>query len=1011
MNARKAIDTRRSVMIAILLSALLATTFGAAGCGEQMARMQDNQVKLQAMVAANSRELATLSSQVHVSQSEIEKGFAQLDGSIQNADARIAAVQSEQAQLRQTVVANDQNLNEKVAQLADNQASLRDGISHVADITQRTNATINTVAKDQATLHQLVRNMKNEMGDSLTAVASNQQQTHAGIDRLHQADRDLVDLIAAVTAKQDALQRLTQNHNEQLVGHLTTLSSDQGQLRNDVGDLRSLTQTVATDVTTIGNEQTTLHDTVTNNTAALAEKIAVVWANQSSLQSVIDRVADTADATASDITAMSQAQTTMQQAQASRHEALTGQLHSVVQNQDHLRAGINGLDEKATASHDRLTALASGQGAIQDTLRTNNDAVTAGLTSLANNHQDINNNVSALGERSDRLLTDLAAVAAEQTALQRVVSNSNENLASVAEGQTVLQRSVSNLDDKTTTVATDISSMSRRLTAVDESLKTNGETVVARLTALADNQQGLQAGINQVDERTSQVAAEQATMHQAIRSHNDASQGRMTELADNQRMIQTGLNTMTATTNQSALTVLAMGNRQSEMEQAMQSGIAGLAEQTQQLASGQQTLNEALRDRSDSLGGQMVALSQKQEQIQSGLDSLATTTSQVAAGVASVNDHQTDQSQAMQANQQQLVARLDATADAQQQIREGLDTVTATTTQTALDVLTVNDVQSRQLALAQANQQQLVARLDATVQGQQQINEGLDTITATTTQTALDVLTVNDNQIGQAQAAQANQQQLIARLDTTVQGQQQIKGALDSVAATTTQTALDVLTGNDSQVQQSRTLQAGQQTIVSELSTVAQDQQKVRAGLEAVAATTTQVAEDVVTVGDNQVKLEQAVEANRHELVTKLAEIAQGQQQWLTRFDAAQANIETMATSITSLEQRVAKLQGTLQNSLSDLTTLLDAKQQQRAQFEETVRSDVQFMGDSLVQLKDAHSGLEKQIQKMQSSSETRNEALLSAIEQLQRKADSGTAAAPVEMKSSKAQPKEIILP
>ena len=210
MSARKGLDTRRSVTIAILFGALLAITFGAAGCGDQMARMQQNQVKLQAMVAANARELATLSSQIHVSQGRIEDGFASLEQNIQNTDARVATVQNEQAQLRQTVVSNDQNMNAKLAQLADNQASLRDGIAHVADIAQRTNATVGTVARDQATLHQLVQSHRKELVESITAVANNQQQTHAGIHQLQQADQNLANLIATDASPAQLIERADQ---------------------------------------------------------------------------------------------------------------------------------------------------------------------------------------------------------------------------------------------------------------------------------------------------------------------------------------------------------------------------------------------------------------------------------------------------------------------------------------------------------------------------------------------------------------------------------------------------------------------------------------------------------------------------------------------------------------------------------------------------------------------------------------------------------------------------------
>jgi hypothetical protein len=549
------------------------------------------------------------------------------------------------------------------------------------------------------------------------------------------------------------------------------------------------------------------------------------------------------------------------------------------------------------------------------------------------------------------------------------------------------------LGTTTNHVAANIAAIQEHQAGQADAIQANHEQLVAKLDASDRSQQRIREGLETVTATTTQTALDVLTVNdiqnrqlELVQANQQQLVGRLDATAQGQQQIQDGLDTVTATTTQTALDVLSVNdtqNRQLELAQANQ----------QQLV------------------GRLDATAQGQQQIQDGLDTVTATTTQTALDVLVANEAQTAQARAMDANQQQLIARLNAATQDRQRTLEGLDTITATTTQTALDILAASEIQAEQAETMAANQQQLVARLDTTAQNQQQIKGAVDTITATTTQTALDVLTVSDNQAGQAQAMASNQQQLVARLDATTQGQQQIREGLSTISATTTQTALDVLAGNDSQTQQAQSLQADQQAITSELSTVTQAQQHVRADLDAVAATTAEIVQNVAAVGNNQTKLEQAFETNRQELISKLAEIAHGQQEWLTRFDAAQANIETMATSIASLEQRVVKLQGTLANSLSDINTLLDARQQQQTQFQETVREDVQSMGDSLVQLKDAQTGLEKRLQQMQTTSENQTEDLLSAIEGFQQKAEREAAAIPAEIKSSKAQPEEIALP
>ena len=100
--------------------------------------------------------------------------------------------------------------------------------------------------------------------------------------------------------------------------------------------------------------------------------------------------------------------------------------------------------------------------------------------------------------------------------------------------------------------------------------------------------------------------------------------------------------------------------------------------------------------------------------------------------------------------------------------------------------------------------------------------------------------------------------------------------------------------------------------MATQIDAVDQGQQQMQANLDTVSTTASQVALDVITLDTNQDRIEQAVQANREELAAKLNEIALGQQQWLARFDAAEAKIETMTAGISTLEQRVTKLQGTL---------------------------------------------------------------------------------------------------
>ena len=1142
MNTGQAAAARRHGIIVILFATAITVALTTGGCGDQMTRMEQNQVRLQAMIMANARQLATVSSQVDRGEKLNDEAFAKIDQDTQTINTQVRTVQRDQAQLHAALLNGNQEINRKIAQLDRNQAHLKEGVAQVGNIAQKTNAAVGAVARDQATLHRMVHDNKQELAESMTLVAKNQQSTHAGIAELHQADRSLA-------GKQDALQRLVQNNDRQLAERLTTMSAKQEELDGDLANLHTLTHTVATDVTTLGTEQAALHQTLNANTSTLTEKLALLEQHQLDFQTVIDRVANTTAGTADHVTTLVAGQTTIRKTQNSQYANLSDSLGTVTQNQHNLQASVGALDKKAdhTASH--LTRLSAGQDALQETIGTNNQATVANLTSLADNQRALRNDIASLADSSEIIASDLDTVITNQSTVQTELAQSKQRFAAFSQNQTALRNDIAAIADKADATSTQISSVTEELTSVHASVKTSHAELIDRAAALTSGQANLSNSIDQVHQVARQTAADQVAMDQTLHTQHDASQEQIAKLTDRQHTMQDRVDTLMATASQLALNTVTMVSRQADFDQdirselasltagtdqlitgqndlaqtvqksdasvsrqiaglaanqqtlrtdvanvastttqiatnvdglgegqkqlhqAIDTGVADLTQDTTQLASAldtvgdrQQVMTDTLTAHNESLASHVTHLADGQKNLQGGLDTLSATTTQVALDVITLDDNQAridgaiqangqalttglnrigqdqDQMQSgldnltttttqmaldvltldgnqagiqkiLQANAQDVVASMAQAAERQGQIQSGLDNLTATTTQMALDVITLDQNQDTIQKTVAAGNQDTAASLADVAAAQGQIQGGLDTLTATTTQTALDVITLDENQASVAKAVQAGNASTATSLTEVAQRQGQMQNGLDTVTATTTQVALDVITLSENQTRQGQTMQANQQEMASTLSTVAQNQQQTQASLETISTTTGQVAKDVVTLEDSQAKLQEAVAANRQELATKLAEIAQGQQLWLARFDAAQAQVETMTAGITALEQRVSKLQGTLQTSLDDITTLLDAESQQRVQFEESVRQDMQGVADTISQLRQVQAGLAEHIQRMQDSSQSQTGDILTALEQLELRTSTEGSAIDTELQSSNATTPQVVLP
>jgi len=330
---RRKLAPQRIIIALILFFALMILPFAAAGCGEQITRMEDNQVKLQAMVAANARQLATISSQVHVSNADVQEGIQNLDQNDQSLATQVATVQDKQLELHATVTNGDRALGKRMVALEENQQLLQDGVAQVADVTQRTASDVTAVAREHATLHRMVQNNKQELAGNIAAVASNQKTIQTGVGQLQQADQKMTKQLVALASEQQTLHAMVESDNAQLSGQITSLATSQDQLDTRVGRLHELTETVMGRADGIAEGQAALHAATQNQTQSLAQRIAVVTENQENLQALVDRVSNTTTQTAGDVTVLTAGQADLHKTLGSNQKIVTGQVAAVIENQ------------------------------------------------------------------------------------------------------------------------------------------------------------------------------------------------------------------------------------------------------------------------------------------------------------------------------------------------------------------------------------------------------------------------------------------------------------------------------------------------------------------------------------------------------------------------------------------------------------------------------------------------------------------------------------------------------
>ncbi|MHC4324199.1 MAG: hypothetical protein ACYSUX_07990 [Planctomycetota bacterium] len=218
----KGFDVKGTVIRTVMVLVITAIGIGSAGCGEEMAKIEEKQLKLQAMVEANAEQIAAIGARIERNQQQLSAGLEEVRNDIRNAAANTVAVSTEQAKLQKTVQNNNRQTTTKIAQLEQNQNDLQTGIEEVRDNARNVAvdmaADITAVKDEQASLSETVQNNSRQFTNNVAVIEQNQQQWQGKIEELQENIQQVAAEISTLGNDVLKLQEVLQSNIRELVG-------------------------------------------------------------------------------------------------------------------------------------------------------------------------------------------------------------------------------------------------------------------------------------------------------------------------------------------------------------------------------------------------------------------------------------------------------------------------------------------------------------------------------------------------------------------------------------------------------------------------------------------------------------------------------------------------------------------------------------------------------------------------------------------------------------------------
>lgn len=234
----KGFDVKGTILRTVMVMAITAIGFGLAGCGEEMAKIEEEQLKVQAMAEANAQQIAAIETQIKQNQQELHTGIEQVQNDIRKIAVDTATVSEEHLKLQQSVQNSNQQTTNKIALLEQSRNELQAGIEEVRDNTQSAaadmSADIANVKDEQARLYETVQSNNQQFTNNVAVIEQNQQQWEVKIEDLHENIQQVTTQISTLGDDLLKLQEVLQSNIRELAGIMDLNDKEQLEFREKI---------------------------------------------------------------------------------------------------------------------------------------------------------------------------------------------------------------------------------------------------------------------------------------------------------------------------------------------------------------------------------------------------------------------------------------------------------------------------------------------------------------------------------------------------------------------------------------------------------------------------------------------------------------------------------------------------------------------------------------------------------------------------------------------------------
>ena len=251
MDERKESNKRAFVARAVLAVLVAAVSLSLAGCGKQMARIEENQLKLQGLVELNAGQIGDVARRIEENQQALQNAIGNVRDSAQKLASDLASVAGEHAKLQKMVRDNNLQMTDKIAMMEQRQQNLQAGIEDVRSGTVQVAADIVGLGDKQAKLEEMIEANSRTLVSKVAASVDALEQNLLRLKEVLQNDtRNLADIVQIIGQQQIEFEAKVERDIRGLAESMSAVEQNKAELQKQIEEVRSNTQAMISNLTT-----------------------------------------------------------------------------------------------------------------------------------------------------------------------------------------------------------------------------------------------------------------------------------------------------------------------------------------------------------------------------------------------------------------------------------------------------------------------------------------------------------------------------------------------------------------------------------------------------------------------------------------------------------------------------------------------------------------------------------------------------------------------------------------